>query len=235
MQHARHLVDGVHIPHGDHSPFRHVGEQRNFGALFIRNRAIRAAQKNIRLDTDFAQLLGSVLGRLGLEFAGRCNPGEVAQVDKRAVVGAELEAHLAHSFEEGQRLDVAHGSADFDNRHVHRIRLAEARTAFDELLDFVGHMGNDLDCFAQVVTAALFVEHAFVNLTGGEVVGLAHARFNETLIVAKIQVSFCAVVGDEHLAVLQGRHGPGINVEVGVQLDEGDCQAPRFEDRSKGG
>jgi hypothetical protein len=53
--------------------------------------------------------------------------------------------------------------------------------------------------------------------------------------VAQVEVGFCAVVGDKHLTVLQRRHGAGIDVEVGVELDEGDCQAPRFQDRSERG
>src|SRR6218665_435101 len=34
VQHARHFVDDVHVPHADHAPFGHVGEQRDLGALF---------------------------------------------------------------------------------------------------------------------------------------------------------------------------------------------------------
>jgi hypothetical protein len=51
--------------------------------------------------------------------------------------------------------------------------------AFDKLLNFIGDVGDDLHGLAQVVAAAFFVEHALVDLAGGEVVGLAHARFNK--------------------------------------------------------
>jgi hypothetical protein len=37
--------------------------------------------------------------------------------------------------------------------------------------------------------------------------------------VAKVEVGFGAVVGDEDLAVLERGHGARIDVEVGVQLD----------------
>ena len=79
-----------------------------------------------------------------------------------AVVGAELEAELAHGFQKRQRLDVAHGAADFADGHLHGVRRADARAAFDELLDFVGHVRDDLHGFAQVVAPALFFEHALV-------------------------------------------------------------------------
>ena len=47
VQHARHLVDGVHVPHGDHAPFGHVGEQRDLGALVVGNLAVGAAQQGV--------------------------------------------------------------------------------------------------------------------------------------------------------------------------------------------
>ncbi|MND01068.1 hypothetical protein D3C83_199040 [compost metagenome] len=47
----------------------------------------------------------------------------------------------------------------------------------------------------------------------------------------QVQVGFGAVLGDEHLAVLERRHGARIHVDVGIQLDVGDPDAARFEDR----
>ena len=235
MQHAGHLVDGVHVPHADNAPFGHVGEQRDFFALFFRDAPVGAAQQGVGLDADFAQLLHGVLGGLGLELASRSNPGHIGQVHKRRVVGAHAQAHLAHGLQERQRLDVSHRAADFDNGHIHGIGRADAGAALDEFLDFVGDVGNDLHGLAQVVAAALFLQHGLVNLARGEVVGFLHARFNETLIVAQVEVGFCAVIGHKNLAVLKRRHGARIYVDVGVKLDEGDFESPRFEDRGKGG
>ena len=45
---------------------------------------------------------------------------------------------------------------------------------------------------------------------------------DEALVVAQVEVGLRAVVGDEDLAVLVGRHRAGIDVEVGVQLQDGD-------------
>jgi hypothetical protein len=235
VQHARHLVDGVHVPHADHAPFGHVGEQRDLFALFLGDAPVGAAQQRVGLDADLAQLLHRVLGRLGLELARGGDPGQVGQVHERAVVGAQLEAELAHGLQEGQRLDVAHRAADLDNGHVHRVGRAEAGAALDEVLDLVGDVRDHLHRLAQVVAAALFFEHALVDLAGGEVVGLLHARGDEALVVAQVQVGFGAVVGDEHLAVLEGRHGARVHVDVRVELDEGDFEAARFEDRGQGG
>ena len=96
-------------------------------------------------------------------------------------------------------------------------------------------MRDDLHGLAQVVATALFLEHAFINLAGGEVVGLLHSGVDESLVVAQVQVGFCAVVGHKHLAVLDRRHGAGVHVEVGIELDEGDGEAARFEDGGERG
>jgi len=54
---------------------------------------------------------------------------------------------------------------------------------------------------------------------------------DEALVVAQVEVGFGAIVGHEHLAMLQRRHGAGVDVEVGIELDQGDFEAARFEDR----
>ena len=54
----------------------------------------------------------------------------------------------------------------------------------------------------------------------------------ETFVVAEVEVGFRAVVGDKHFAVLIGRHGPRIDVQVGITLLEGDLQAAAFEQAS---
>jgi hypothetical protein len=88
---------------------------------------------------------------------------------------------------------------------------------------------------AEVVASALLLDHRLVDLAGGEVVPAAHLRALEALVVAQVEVGLGAVLGDEHLAVLERRHRPGIDVDVRVQLDVGDADAARFEDRGEGG
>jgi hypothetical protein len=51
--------------------------------------------------------------------------------------------------------------------------------------------------------------------------------------VAEVEVGLGAVVGDEHLAVLERAHRAWIDVQVRVQFDKGDLQAARFEDRGQ--
>ena len=200
--------------------------------FFFGDRTVGAAQQGIGLNADFAQLLGRVLRRLRFELACRCNPGHVTQMHKSTVVGAELQAELAHRFQKGQRLDVTHGAANFHNGHIDRLGCAKTGTSLDEVLNFVGHVRDDLHGFTQVIAPALFLQHALVNLAGGEIIGLLHACFNETLVMAQVKIRLGAVVGHKHLAMLKRRHGPRIDIQIGIKLDQGDFEAARFKDRS---
>ena len=60
-------------------------------------------------------------------------------------------------------------------------------------------------------------------------------RGSEAFVVAEVEIGFGAVVGDENFTVLIGRHGAGINVEVGIALLEGDAKAAAFEQAAHGG
>ena len=64
-----HRVDIVHVARFDHRARAHIAEQGELCAFALGNRPLGAAQQDIRLDADRAQLLDRVLGRLGLEFA----------------------------------------------------------------------------------------------------------------------------------------------------------------------
>jgi len=94
---------------------------------------------------------------------------------------------------------------------------------------------DDLHGAAEVVAAALLADHALVDLAGGGVVPAPHPGGLEALVMAEIQVGFGAILGHEHLPVLERAHGARIHVDVRVQLDVGDFDAARFEDRGEGG
>ncbi len=230
VQHHRDLVDRVDVPGRDHRLFLDVGEERDFSSLVLRQRPHRAAQQRVGLDADLAQLLYRVLRRLGLDLACRGDVRHQRQVDVGDVVPPQLQAHLPDRLEERQRLDVAHRAADLDDRHV-----GVAGAALDESLDLVGDVRDHLHRAAEVVAAALLFDHRLVDLAGGEVVPAAHLRALEALVVAQVEVGLRPVLRDEHLAVLKRAHGARIDVDVRVQLDVGDADAARLEDRGEGG
>jgi hypothetical protein len=58
---------------------------------------------------------------------------------------------------------------------------------------------------------------------------------HEALVVAEVEVGLGAVVGDEHLAVLERAHGARIDVDVRIELDHGDLEAAGLEDGAERG
>ena len=47
--------------------------------------------------------------------------------------------------------------------------------------------------------------------------------------MSQVEVGLGAVVGDEHLAVLERAHGPGVDVEIGVELLDDHLETPALE------
>jgi hypothetical protein len=139
------------------------------------------------------------------------------QVHVTGVVAPFLQPHLADRLEEGQRLDVADGAADFDDRHVGPFGAAP-----DVRLDLVGDVRNHLHRLAEILAAPLLLDHRLVDLAGGEVVAPFHARVGEALVMAEVEVGLGTVLGDEDLAVLERAHRAGIDVDVGIELEVGD-------------
>ena len=102
----------------------------------------------------------------------------------------------------------------------------------DALLDLVGDVRDDLDGRAEVVAAALALDDRVVDPAGGDVRRARRVDVGEALVVAEVEVGLGAVLGDEDLAVLVGRHRAGVDVDVRVELLQadgepaGDEQAP---------
>jgi hypothetical protein len=155
-----------------------------------------------------------VLGRLGLDLAGRLDEGDVDEVDEDHVVAADLMAQLPDRLHEGQALDVADRAADLADHHVD---IGAAERA-DGVLDLVGDVRDDLHRAAVVLAGALLLDHRLVDPARGDrrMLGAGHAE--EALVVAEVEIGLGAVIGDVDLAVLERVHGPGIDVEVRVEL-----------------
>ena len=137
-----------------------------------------------------------------------------------------LLAELADRLEERQALDVADGAADLAEHEVDLV-LADA----EEVLDLVGDVRDHLDGLAEVVAAALLLEHVGIDPPGRDRIRPPRRHAGEALVVAEVEVGLRAVVGDEDLAVLERRHGAGIDVEVGVELAQPHRIAARLQQR----
>ena len=161
----RHRVDVVDVARLDHRAFAHVAEQRRACAAPPSGSAVGAAEQDVRLDADRAQLLDRVLGRLGLQLAGARDVRQQRQVDVDRVVARQLVAELADRLEERQALDVADRAADLDQHEI-EVVIAVA----DEVLDGVGDVRDHLDGRAEIVAAPLLGEDLLVDAPGGDVV-----------------------------------------------------------------
>ena len=187
--------------------------------------------QDVGLDADGEQFLDRVLGGLGLQLLRGRDPRDEGEMDEHGIFAAQFLAHLADGFEKRQGLDIADGAADFDDGDVGAV----GRNLAHGVLDLVGHVRDDLHGLAEVVAAALLENDLLVDAAGGEVVIARQRRMGEALVVAEVEVGFGAVVGDEHLAMLEGRHGAGIDVQVGIELHHVDAQAAALKQAADGG
>ena len=112
---------------------------------------------------------------------------------------------------------------------------AVARPRLDLLFDFVRDMRNDLDRAAEIIAAPLLLDHALVNLAGGEIIAPAHLPADEALVMPEVEVGFRAVFGNKYFTMLKWTHGAGIHVDVGIQLEQGNLDAARFENSCERG
>ena len=149
-------------------------------------------------------------------------------MDEHRVAARQLVAELADGLEEGQAFDVADRAADLAQNEVD-ILVAGG----DEGLDRVGDVRNDLDGRAEIVAAAFLGDDLLIDAPGGDVVGLRSGAAGEALIVTEVEIGLGAVVGDEHLAVLIGAHGPRVDIEIGIELAQADAIAARLEQRAE--
>ncbi len=147
-----------------------------------------------------------------------------------AVAAAKLYAELTNGLQEGQRLDVAHRPSDLDHADVGAVGAQ-----LDAPLDFVRDVRNDLNRRAQIIAAPLLRDHALIDPAGREIAVAPRGSAHEAFVVAQIQIGFGPVLSDEDLPVLEGTHRPGVDVDVGIELDHRDLEAAGLEDRTQRG
>jgi hypothetical protein len=197
-----------------------VAKEREFPADIVGEGRFRAADEGVGQDADFAQFGHALLAGLGFEFAGGANVGQVGHVHIHDIVAPLLQPDLADGLEEGQAFDIAHRAADLGHHDIDA-RLGQGA---DARFDLVGDVRDHLDGVAEVVAAALLLEHVPVDAAGGDR-GLAGGGLaGKALVVAEVEVGFDAVVGDVHFAVLVGAHGAGVDIEIRIHLQHADAQ-----------
>ena len=190
-----------------------------------------AADDHVGLDAAAAQLGDRVLRGLGLLLARRADERHQRDVHVADVLAADVLAELPDGLEERQDLDVADGATDLGDDHVDVV----GHEAADAPLDLVGDVRDDLHGAAEVVAPPLGGQHRLVDRAGRGVRGPRQVLVDEALVVAEVEVGLAAVVGDEHLAVLERVHGARVDVDVRVELLHRDPQAPHLQEPAERG
>src|SRR5665213_1040891 len=224
----RDLVDRRCIRVLDDAVHGNVAEQRDLLLQLDRDRAraARAQHDRVGRDPDRAQLAHAVLRRLRLELVGGTEMREQREVHEHHVLVTDQVPHLPDRFEERQRFDVADRSADLDDADVGAAPFGDAR---DVCFDLVGDVRDHLDGRAEIVAAALLLDHRLVDLARRHVVVTGQRLVDEALVMPEIQVGLGAILGDEDLAVLVRVHGPGVDVDVRIELLDRNRDAPTLQ------
>ena len=223
------LVDAGGVDGRDDAVEGDVAEERDLALQLVGDGLVGAADDDVGLDAVAADLGDRVLGGLGLLLARRGQVGDQGEVHVTDVVAADVVAELTDGFQEGEDLDVADGAAHLHDDDVDVV----GGHLLDPLLDLVGDVGDDLDGLAQIGAPAFLGDDVAVDLPGGGVGAAGQVLVDEALVVAEVEVGLTTVVGDEDLAVLEGVHRPRVDVDVGVELDHGDPEAPALERRPR--
>ena len=212
-----HLVDGRRVDALHHGIFVHIAEQSHFLAQGGTQLMFRTQYEDIGLDTGTLQFLYGVLGGLGLQFTGSSQVGDISKVYAQGVF-SQFPLQLTDAFQIGQRLDVTHCTANLGNNKVEFVFVSQQ---FYITLDFVCNMGNNLNCLSQIVTPALFVDDAFVDASGRDIVGLGGLDAQEAFVMAQIEVGFVAIHGNVAFAVFIRVQCTRVDVDVRVKLLDG--------------
>ena len=107
----------------------------------------------------------------------------------------------------------------------------------DGLFDLVGDMRHDLDGSAKIISTAFLRNDGVINSARRIVVFLGQRQRRVAFIVTEIQIRLGAVIRHIDFAMLIGIHRPGVDINIRIQLEEGDLQPATFHqvaDRGRG-
>ena len=150
-------------------------------------------------------------------------------MDVEDVLASQDAAQLANALDKGQAFDVAHRAAHFYDDDVGFGCFPDPQ---DALANLSRNVGDHLHGAAQIVAAPLFLDHVLEDLARGHVALTGQGFIDEALVVAEVEVGFRAVIRHKDFAVLIRAHGAGIDVDVRIELLNGDTDTPALEQPS---
>ena len=115
----RHFIDTLHVDGRNHSIRFDIAEMSDLAFDVRSERVCRAAQQDIRLNTDATKFFDTVLGGFGLEFTRGFHIGHESEVNVSHMLSADIAPELPDGLQEGQALDIANRPADFHDDDIY--------------------------------------------------------------------------------------------------------------------
>ena len=225
------FIEILHIQILEYMIRRNITEQGDLVFQFHGQRIFRPAHQDVRPESQSLQLLDAGLGGLGLQFPGSLQIRHQGHMEQDGVFLSHIVLELADGLQEGLALNIPHRSAHFyDGDPVFLRRLPPVEPA----LDLVGDVGDHLHRSPAVIPVALFLEHRPVDLAGGHIGMSVQVFINKPFIMPQVQVCFRAVVGHKNFPVLDGVHGAGVHIDIGIEFLHGHLIPSCLQKSSQG-
>src|SRR4030042_3631127 len=133
------------------------------------------------------------------------------------IFSSNIVPELSDRLEEWQTFNITNGSANLDDHHIVAIVYR-----FYRLFNFISNVGYYLDCFPKIIPMPLLGNHIVVNLPCRIVIHLRCSYRCKPLVMYKVEVCLCTIIGDKDLTMLKRAQGARVNIDVRIQFLEGD-------------
>src|ERR1700761_6837385 len=120
-------------------------------------------------------------------------------MDNQGVARPNFPSELPNCFNVRQRLDVTNRTAQFGNYDIVTAAFAQYP---DVSFDLISDMGYHLYSFAQKCAFTFFIDHILIDAAGSNIISLRGWRIQKTLVMAQVEVGFCAVLSYITFAML---------------------------------
>ena len=152
-------------------------------------------------------------------------------MNKVNIFSSYPELELPKCLDKWCTLDISYSSTQFDNTGIRGLVTTVGRTLCHILyprLYGIGYMGDDLNCFAKVITTSFSFDYLGVDLTCGDVMITFKTDIEKSFVISEVKVDFAAVVEHENFAVFEWTHGASIAVQIRVNFHRSDSQSSAF-------
>ena len=152
--------------------------------------------------TSTSNISNSLLRRLRLLLPLNNRNERDMNLEEISLASSPLQ--LSHSLDERRALNITDSASQLNDTHIRRLLGVidwNSCNPFNPVLDCICEVRNDLDRLADIFARTLLFDDVLVDLARGDVVLARESDVKVTLVVAKVEVDFTAVVEDKDFAV----------------------------------